>query len=88
MLSRSVLPAGPISRGLGITVVKVTGASLPVRENLTNRLRIHPFPVSTASTARHPDAGIAFATAADGEALARECFGGETSTGTCVPRAG
>src|ERR1700691_6307851 len=42
MLSLSVLPAGPVSRGLGITVVKITGASLPVRENLTKRLRIHP----------------------------------------------
>jgi rhamnose utilization protein RhaD (predicted bifunctional aldolase and dehydrogenase) len=27
----------------------------------------------------HPDAGIAFATAADGEALTRECFGGRVA---------
>ncbi|MGD0706463.1 MAG: bifunctional aldolase/short-chain dehydrogenase [Trebonia sp.] len=27
----------------------------------------------------HPDAGIAFATAADGEALTRECFGGQVA---------
>src|ERR1700751_1890485 len=29
----------------------------------------------------HPDAGIAFATAADGEALTRECFGGRGAWG-------
>jgi hypothetical protein len=41
MLSLSVLPAGPVSRGLEITVVKITGPSLPVRKNLTKPLRIN-----------------------------------------------